>query len=390
MTHAPDALTLAQDLIRCPSVTPEEAGALRVLEEALKPLGFSCQRLRFEAPGSPATENLYARLGGARPNFCFAGHIDVVPPGDKAAWKHDPFAAVIADGVLHGRGAADMKGAIAAFVAAVANYLAEHGRPKGSLSLLITGDEEGPGTNGTVKVLEWLREKKEVLDHCLIGEPTAIVGAGDVIKIGRRGSMSVRVIVHGRQGHAAYPQHAVNPIPILAELTRRLSGLTLDPGSAQFEPSTLAFTTIDVGNEASNVTPALARARFNIRFNDRHTPETLLRQIKVIADDVAEAMGGEIVLEHRVSGEPFLTAPGPFTDLLRGAVLAVTSATPRFSTSGGTSDARFIKDHCPVAELGLPGRTMHRSDECVALADIERLTRIYQAVLKAYFAKPPR
>ena len=385
-----DAVALTQALIRCPSVTPEDAGALGVLEAALKPLSFTCHRKRFEAPGTAPVENLYARLGTARPNFCFAGHTDVVPPGDKTLWKHDPYAAEIVDGMLYGRGAADMKSGVAAFVAAAAKYLKTNGAPKGSISLLITGDEEGPGTNGTAKVLGWLREKKEVLDHCLVGEPTASNSAGDTIKIGRRGSMNFRVSVRGSQGHAAYPRYAINPIPIMAEFVGRVSVLTLDAGSEHFEPSTIAFTSVDVGNPAANVIPAMARANFNIRYNDMHTPDTLMRKLETIAREVADAMGGEIGIERLSSGVVFLTKPGAFTELLNTAVKSVTGNAPQFSTGGGTSDARFIKDHCPVAELGLTGRTGHKTDECVALAEIERLTRIYETVLSLYFSNPPK
>ena len=386
---ATDPIPLTQALIRCPSVTPDDAGALGVLEAALTPLGFACKRLRFEAPDSPSIENLYARLGTARPNFVFAGHTDVVPPGERGLWRRDPFAAEIAGGVLYGRGAADMKSAIAAFVAATARVLA-NGPPKGSISLLITGDEEGPAVNGTVKVLDWMKGNGESLDHCLVGEPTSATRAGDVIKIGRRGSMNVRVTVKGIQGHAAYPARALNPIPIMASFIARLSGWILDKGSEHFEPSTLALTTVDVGNPAVNVIPAEASAGFNIRFNDLHTPQSLMGTIEGLARDVTRACGGEIKLAHAVSGVSFITHPGAFTDLISGAVSRVTGQAPQFSTTGGTSDARFIKDHCPVAELGLAGGTMHKADECASLEDIEILTRIYQAVLEDYFANPPR
>jgi succinyl-diaminopimelate desuccinylase len=386
---ATDPIPLTQALIRCPSVTPDDAGALGVLETALKPLGFSCRRLRFEADGTPPIENLYARLGTARPNFVFAGHTDVVPPGERGLWRRDPFAAEIAGGVLYGRGAADMKSAIAAFVAATARVIAK-GQPKGSISLLITGDEEGPAVNGTVKVLDWMKANGEALDHCLVGEPTSAARAGDVIKIGRRGSMNVRVTVKGVQGHAAYPARALNPIPIMASFITRLSAWTLDRGSEHFEPSTLALTTVDVGNPAVNVIPAEASAGFNIRFNDLHTPQTLISRIEGLARDVIRAYGGEIRLDHSVSGVSFITRPGTFTELISGAVKRVTGSPPEFSTTGGTSDARFIKDYCPVAELGLAGTTMHKVDECASLEDIESLTRIYQAVLEDYFARPPR
>ncbi len=378
-----DAITLAQALIRCPSVRPEDAGALGVLEEAIKPLGFACRRLRFGE-----VENLYAQLGTGRPNFCFAGHTDVVPPGERAQWKRDPFAAAIVDGVLYGRGATDMKSAIAAFVGATERHLKKHGRPKGSISLLITGDEEGVAVNGTTKVLDWMKQNGEAIDHCLVGEPTSGARVGDAIKIGRRGSMNVRLTVKGVQGHAAYPKLALNPIPIMATLIARLSAWTLDGGSAHFEPSTLAFTTVDVGNPAVNVTPAETRAGFNIRFNDLHTPDSLLSEIRAVADAVQREKGGEIETAASVSGVAFLTAPGAYTEMLKAAVEKATGRVPQYSTTGGTSDARFIKDHCPVAELGLTGRTMHKLDECASLEDIEELTRIYETVLELYFAGP--
>ncbi|HXJ01371.1 MAG TPA: succinyl-diaminopimelate desuccinylase [Micropepsaceae bacterium] len=384
---AADPITLAQALIRCPSVTPEDAGALGVLESALTPLGFTCHRLRFEAPDSPPIENLYARLGTAAPNFCFAGHTDVVPEGETSGWRHDPFAAEIAGGMLYGRGAADMKSAIAAFVAGVARYVGKTGAPKGSISLLITGDEEGPAVNGTIKMLDWLKSHGEKLDHCVVGEPTSAARTGDMIKIGRRGSMNWRVTVRGTQGHAAYPALAVNPIPIMADLISRISAWRLDGGNAHFEPSTLAFTTVDVDNPTVNVTPAEVRAGFNIRFNDLHTPQSLSKQIEAIAAAVQAAHGGEIALSNSVSGVSFVTKPGPYIELLSEAITRVTGTAPELSTTGGTSDARFIKDHCPVAELGLPGRTMHKTDECASLQDIETLTRIYESVLELYFAQ---
>ena len=377
-----DPVKLAQALIRCPSVTPEDAGALSVLEAAIKPLGFSCHRLRFGD-----VDNLYARLGTGSPNFCFAGHTDVVPPGELRQWKRDPFAAEIVDGVLYGRGATDMKSAIAAFVSASERHLKKHGAPKGSISLLITGDEEGAALNGTVKVLDWMKKNGEAIDHCLVGEPTSGARVGDTIKIGRRGSMNVRLTVKGIQGHAAYPKLALNPIPIMASLIARLSAWTLDDGSAHFEPSTLAFTTVDVGNPAVNVIPAETRAGFNIRFNDLHAPEALFKEICSIVDAVQHEKGGEIDVAVSISGVSFLTTPGQYTELLKRAVERVTGLTPEYSTTGGTSDARFIKDHCPVAELGLTGRTMHKLDECASLDDIEALTRIYEAVLELYFGQ---
>jgi len=378
-----DPVLLAQQLVRCASVTPADAGALDVLEAALTPLGFMCHRLNFEQEGTQPVDNLYARLGTAAPHFCFAGHTDVVPAGE--GWTHDPFAAEVRDGLLYGRGAADMKSAIAAFVAAVART----GTPKGSISLLITGDEEGPAVNGTPKMLGWLKAQGERIDHCIVGEPTSTSSAGDTLKIGRRGSINFRVAVTGVQGHVGYPHRARNPIPPLALLVTRLAGHKLDTGNDHFEPSTLSFTSLDVGNAATNVIPAAAEARFNIRFNNEHTPESLIAHVEREARAVAKETGCDIVLSHGVSGVSFLTHPGPFTALVAGAVESVTGRVPDFSTSGGTSDARFIKDHCPVVELGLAGATMHKVDEHVPVAEILRLTDIYAAILTAYFANPP-
>jgi succinyl-diaminopimelate desuccinylase len=380
-----DPVALAQALIRCPSVTPKDEGALGVLEAALKPLGFACQRLVFEEPGSEPVDNLYARIGTVAPLLCFAGHTDVVPPGGQ--WTSDPFGAEIKDGVLFGRGASDMKSSIAAFVAAAARHPAKGAH--GSIAFIITGDEEGEAVNGTRKVLAWLKDRGERIDHCIVGEPSSIAAVGDTIKIGRRGSLNVRVTVKGVQGHAAYPARARNPIPALAALVTRLAEHGLDDGTAHFEPSTLSFTSIDVGNAATNVIPGEARAAFNIRFNDLHTPESLMAFIDGEAKTVAGLTGCEIVLEQSVSGIAFLTEPGAFTDLVAKAVESVTGRLPDFSTGGGTSDARFIQEYCPVAELGLPNATMHQTDECVAVADIERLTDIYVALLDAYFKNPP-
>jgi len=380
-----DPVALAQELIRCPSVTPDDAGAIGVLETALTPLGFSCTRLRFETPGTAPIDNLYARIGNAGPNFCFAGHTDVVPPGNAALWRSDPFGAEIRDRYLYGRGASDMKSAIAAFAAAAARHLEQPLR--GSISLLITGDEEGPAINGTTKVLEWLVERGERIDHCIVGEPTARTSAGDMIKIGRRGSMRVDIVMHGVQGHTAYPHRAVNPIPILATLVSRIAREPLDEGTPHFEPSTLAFTTFEVGNPAGNVSPAQARASANVRFNDLHTPENLVGRIRAIADDVTKEMGGEAEIISECGALPFVTKPGPFTELLTRAVQSVTGRAPELSTTGGTSDARFIRSYCPVAEIGLAGTTMHKVDECVPVAEIETLTTIYASILDCYFSK---
>jgi len=381
-----DALALTQALIRCPSVTPADAGALAVLEAALKPLGFECHRLRFEQAGTAPIENLYARIGTGAPHFCFAGHTDVVPPGD--GWAHDPFAAVVSGGMLFGRGAADMKSAVAAFAAAAARVIA-NGMPDGSISLLITGDEEGPAVNGTVKMLDWLKQRGEKIDHCVVGEPTSVGSVGDTLKIGRRGSINFKVAVRGTQGHVGYPQKANNPIPVLAELVTQLAGYRLDKGNAHFDPSTLAFTTMDVGNAATNVIPGGAYAAFNIRFNDAHTPDSLVGWVNDRAERIAKESGCSITVTHSVSGASFLTQPGKFTQLISDTVSRITGQSPVFSTSGGTSDARFIKDHCPVVELGLAGATMHKTDECVPVREIEMLADIYAALLTDYFAKPP-
>jgi succinyl-diaminopimelate desuccinylase len=373
-----DALALAQALIRRPSVTPKDAGALGILEAVLKEMGFVTHRLPFGD-----VDNLYARLGVNAPHFCFAGHTDVVPVGE--GWNVDPFAAKVQEGLLYGRGAADMKSAIAAFVAAVARTRIA----KGSVSLLITGDEEGAAVNGTVKLLEWLKDRGERIDHCVVGEPTSVGHAGDTLKIGRRGSINFRVTVSGVQGHVGYPQKAKNPIPVLAELVTQLASHKLDKGTEHFDPSTLAFTTVDVGNEATNVIPGEARAGFNIRFNPKHTPESLTNWVKDRAQRMSEESGCRIDISTQTSGVAFLTAPGKFTQLISDTVASITGQSPFFSTSGGTSDARFIKDICPVVELGLAGTTMHKADECVPVAEIHALTDIYAAILAAYFAKPP-
>ena len=375
-------LGLAQALIRCESVTPADGGALDVLQEALETLGFTCHRLPFEEPGTATVDNLYARRGEGRPNFCFAGHTDVVPTGEHAAWTHEPFAAEVKDGILYGRGASDMKGAIAAFVAAVARFDAAR-TGAGSISLLITGDEEGPAVNGTRKVLDWLGAEGETLDVCLVGEPTNPEELGEMVKIGRRGSLNGTLRVAGRQGHVAYPLLADNPLPRLVALLNALLALTLDEGTDHFQPSRLELTTIDVGNEATNVIPGAATARFNVRFNDRHTGANLVRTIRACLD----ATGESYELATEVSGEAFLTPPGRLSTIIADSVAAVTGRTPALSTTGGTSDARFIKDYCPVAEFGLLSRTMHRIDECVPVDAIDRLADIYLGVLERYFAE---
>ena len=375
-------LALAQALIRCESVTPADGGALDVLQGALETLSFTCHRLPFEESGTARVDNLYARRGEAAPNFCFAGHTDVVPTGDRRVWTREPFAAQVEDGVLYGRGASDMKGAIAAFVAAVARFGAA-GTGTGSISLLITGDEEGPAVNGTRKVLDWLGDQGETLDVCLVGEPTNPEEVGEMVKIGRRGSLNGTLRVAGRQGHVAYPMLADNPLPRLVALLDALLALKLDEGTDHFQPSRLELTSIDVGNEATNVIPAAAAARFNVRFNDRHTGASLERTIRACLD----AVGAPYDLATQVSGEAFVTPPGRLSAIIAESVAAVTGKTPTLSTTGGTSDARFIKDHCPVAEFGLIGRTMHRTDECVPVEAIERLADIYLGILERYFAE---
>jgi succinyl-diaminopimelate desuccinylase len=377
-----DAAALAAELIRRPSVTPKDEGALDIVACALEKLGFICHRLVFGGDGSHRIDNLYARYGSGRPNLCFAGHTDVVPTGAAEAWSFDPFAATLRDGALCGRGAVDMKGAIAAFIAAAQSYLADR-EPglAGSVSLLITGDEEGDAVNGTRMVLEWLERRGEVLDACLVGEPTSAQALGDMIKIGRRGSMTGRLTVRGVQGHTAYPHLADNAAHRLVAMLHALTTTQLDRGSEHFQPSTLQISTIDIGNPASNVIPASARAVFNIRFNDRWTSEML----KGWLAERLEAAGGDYTLDLTVSGESFLAAPGLLSDRLAEAIHRVTGRAPEFSTTGGTSDARFIQSYCPVAEFGLVGRTMHQVDERVELADLALLTRIYRTFLDLFF-----
>jgi len=385
-TRFGDPLTLAQELIRCRSVTPHDDGCIGVLERALGELGFASTRVP-SATGGPRIENLYARLGTSAPNFCFAGHTDVVPPGDAAAWRFPPFEAQVADGILFGRGAADMKSAIAAFVAAVARAKSAFA---GSISLLITGDEEGPAIDGTARVLDWLKARGERIDHCIVGEPTAEFSAGDTVKIGRRGSLTGVLTVIGVQGHVGYPERAKNPVPGLVVILQRLIGRKLDDGNAQFQASNLEVTTIDIANPAANVIPAQAKATFNIRFNTEHTAKNLEDWIVSETKAATQSLGLRSEIAFTRGAQPFLTQEGAFTEVIADAVQRVTNQRPKFSTTGGTSDARFIREHCPVAELGLAGTTMHKVDECVSLADLEKLTRIYEELLAAYFAKIKR
>jgi len=369
-----------QALIRRPSITPRDEGAQEVLQEALSELGFRFTRHRFGD-----VENLYARLGEAQPNFCFAGHTDVVPTGPEANWTHPPFAAEIHDGVMWGRGTSDMKGAIAAFVSACSRYLRTHGRPPGSISLLITGDEEGPAIDGTRKLLPAVVESGEVIDHALVGEPSNPERLGDMIKHGRRGSFNATIRAMGVQGHAAYPHLAKNPVHGLLTLLHRLKARTLDEGAPEFQPSNLEISTVDVGNPTHNVIPGEATARFNIRFNIAHKGAELVEWVEREAEAVTQETGVEFDLDLFVSGEAFLTQPGDYTDLLVNAVRAETGRSPELSTGGGTSDARFIKDVCPVAEFGLINKTIHQIDERVSLDDLEALTRVYTRILIDYF-----
>jgi succinyl-diaminopimelate desuccinylase len=375
-----DPVDLTAALIRCPSVTPADAGAIELLGGVLAAAGF---RVRRADRGGIA--NLYARWGTAGPVFGFNGHTDVVPAGDPAKWRHDPFAGAIADGRIWGRGAADMKSGVAAFVAAAVGFVAAT-PPPGSVVLAITGDEEGAGADGTLAILDWMREEGERLDHCLVGEPTCPTRMGEMIKIGRRGSLTARLVASGRQGHTAYPDRARNPLPALVRLLDRLAARQLDAGTTHFDPSTLAITTVDVGNPASNVIPPEARATVNIRFNDAHTGRSLTEWIEAEADRAAAEFGVGIAAEFHLSGESFLTEPGPFRARVAAAVAAETGLRPVLSTSGGTSDARFIKDHCPVIEFGLVGATMHQTDEQVKVAHVRQLEAVYARILADYFA----
>lgn len=384
-TGAIDPVELSQRLIRCPSVTPVDGGALDELRTVLEELGFTCHRLSFSEADTPDVENLYARLGTEAPNFCFAGHSDVVPVGEAGAWTVDPFAGVILDGNLFGRGASDMKSAIASFIAAAQRFTVDQGAGvPGSISLLITGDEEGPAINGTVKVLQWMTEHGEVIDACVVGEPTNPEHLGGMAKIGRRGSFTGWLTVRGTQGHTAYPHLADNPLSRLVKMLGPLADEQLDQGSQHFPPTTMAIASIDTGNTVTNVIPAKATASFNIRFNDLQTAETIERWLREIFD----AVGGAYELTTACSSNAFLTEPGPLTDDLLAAVDEVLGVTPELSTTGGTSDARFIRNYCPVVEFGGVGKTMHKINEHVAVDDVRALSDVYHALLTRFFARP--
>lgn len=385
-TPAENAVAIAQSLIRCPSITPLDAGALDALAAPLSAAGFACERLTFSEGGTPDVDNLVARIGAGAPHLCFAGHTDVVPPGDESLWSHSPFTADIADGLLFGRGASDMKGAIACFAAAAIDFVAErNGEVGGTISFLITGDEEGPALNGTKKVLVWMEEAGLIPNHCLVGEPSNATALGEVIKIGRRGSLTGHLTVAGQQGHVAYPHLASNPVKGIVSVLAMLYDTPLDTGSTHFSPSNLEVTSIDVGNPATNVIPAHAEARFNIRFNDNHEADALKA---MLTDSIGAALQDTeltFTLEFAPHGDAFLTKPGALDTLLAEAVAEFTGKTPALSTGGGTSDARFIKDYCPVVEFGLTTQTIHKSDENAALADIETLTAIYRRFIARYF-----
>jgi succinyl-diaminopimelate desuccinylase len=385
-TPPADPIALARDLLRCPSVTPAEGGALALLERVLKGVGFAVHRVTFAEPGAAPVENLYARIGSQSPHLCFAGHTDVVPPGEETGWSHPPFGGEIVGGVLYGRGAVDMKGAVACAVAASLDHLAARGgKPKGSISFLITGDEEGIAVNGTIKLLKWAVERGDTFDHCILGEPSNASAIGDTIKVGRRGSLNGTLVITGKQGHVAYPQLADNPVRGLTTLMSALMAAPLDHGSAHFDASNLEFTSIDIGNPVVNLIPGEARARFNIRFNDCHSQVSLKTLIERLAADAARER-----VKWRIDWEPsnadsFFTGPSPFLDLVVAAIKEVTGQAPKLSTTGGTSDARFIKDYCPVLEFGLVGATMHQVDERTAVADLATLTAVYRKILERYF-----
>ncbi len=383
MPNTPTALDIAQALIRCPSVTPHDAGALGLIEGWLKEAGFTTQKIVFSAPNTPDIPNLYARIGTDAPYLVFAGHTDVVPAGDVGAWRADPFSGDVSDGQLWGRGAVDMKGGLAASIAAVLAFV-KSASFKGSIGFLITGDEEGPAINGTIKLLEWAKARGEIFDHCILGEPTNVERIGDMMKIGRRGSLTGRLVVHGKQGHVGYPHLADNPVHHIVRLCAALLASPLDDGTQHFDPSSLAITTLDVGNPATNVIPAQAQATFNIRFNDVWTPDTLRQEIETRLARAAGSARYSLTFDP-TNAVSFLTQPGAFVDLMAGAIEAETGQRPTLSTTGGTSDARFIQAFCPVVEFGLVGKTMHAVDECTPVDDLAKLTAIYARVLGAYF-----
>jgi succinyl-diaminopimelate desuccinylase len=380
-----DPVTILQDLIRCPSVTPADEGSLSVVENVLQNAGFTCHRLVFKDQNTPDIDNLFARFGTTSPHLCFAGHTDVVPVGDEKDWSHPPFAAEISKGQLYGRGATDMKGSIAAFAAAALDYVKENPKFAGSISFLITGDEEGPAINGTVKVLEWMKKFKHIPDHCLVGEPSSVDDLGDTIKIGRRGSLSFAVTVEGKQGHVAYPDKTDNPIAKLARFVDWISNAKLDGGNDHFGPSTLQVTSFDVGNTATNIVPARASAKFNIRFSTEHNYESLRDWVDQQILAVKTELGGNWIVSSSEGAEAFITEPGAFVGLVQDAIEQETGILAKLSTSGGTSDARFVKDYCPVLEFGPTNATIHQVDERIDVEELKATAQIYRRIIDAYF-----
>ena len=380
-----DPVTMLQQLVRCPSITPHEAGALDAVQGWLDAAGFTSTRLIFTDKNTPDIDNLFSRIGDSGPHLCFAGHTDVVPQGDETIWSQPPFAAEIKDGFLYGRGATDMKGSVAAFAAAASDFVRENPKFKGSISFLITNDEEGPAINGTVKVLQWMKDHGHIPDHCLVGEPSCVDALGDTIKIGRRGSLSFIVTVEGKQGHVAYPHKADNPIPKLTRLAERLSANPLDNGNAHFDPSSLVFTSFDVGNPAGNVIPSKATLKFNIRYSTEQTYDTLKALVNGHVEKLYAEMGGVWNVVFNEGAEAFITEPGVFVELVEDAITKETGLTPKRATSGGTSDARFIKDYCPVLEFGPTNATIHQTDERISIEELRAVTRVYRRVLERYF-----
>lgn len=388
MKNAPhDPVAILQDLIRCPSVTPHDHGALSVVENLLQSGGFTTHRLVFKDQDTPEIDNLFARIGTSGPHLCFAGHTDVVPVGDEAGWTYPPFAADIHHGKLYGRGATDMKGSVAAFAAAALDFVREHPKFSGSISFLITGDEEGPAINGTVKVLDWMKKFNHIPDHCLVGEPTCAEKLGDTIKIGRRGSLGFIVTVEGKQGHVAYPDKVSNPVAKLARFVDRISSTAIDNGNEHFDPSSLQVTTFDVGNTATNVVPAKATAKFNIRFSTEHNYDSLRTWVGEHIEAVKAELGGVWHLTTNEGAEAFTTEPGAFVGLVQDAVQEETGLLPNLSTSGGTSDARFIKDYCPVLEFGPTNATIHQVNENISVEELKITSQIYTRIIEAYFLK---
>jgi len=384
-----DALKFAQELIRCRSVTPDQGGALDFIEKLLLSAGFTCHRLCFSDDDTPDVENLFARIGDSKPHLSFAGHVDVVPPGDENRWTHPPFSGEVSDGKLYGRGAADMKGGVACFVAAALDYLSLNPDGfNGSLSFIITADEEGPAINGTRKLLNWMSDRSIIPDFCVLGEPTNERTVGQTIKVGRRGSLNGTLTVRGKQGHVAYQELAHNPVPGLLSALNALNAIELDNGTEHFSPSNLEITTIDIGNPSQNVIPGEASAKFNIRFNDTHTSASLIKLLQQLVQKALDGFITDYELSFRITGESFLTEPGPLTDIFSSAVTKHTGLKPEYSTSGGTSDARFIKDLCPVIEFGLCNKTIHQIDENVRLEDLEKLREIYLTFIRTFLKSP--